>query len=72
VNNVFYIEIEISVSDEYKKLVIESQISFIQNFHIKKIFIHMFIRNCEFLKIFIYKYFMIMILRVFIFIQITC
>jgi len=34
VNNVFYIEIEISVPDEYKKLVIESQISFIQNFHI--------------------------------------
>jgi len=34
------------VSYEYK-FVIESQILFIQNFYIKKIFIHIFIRNCR-------------------------
>jgi len=32
----------ISVSDEYKKLVIELQILSIQNFHNKKIFIYSF------------------------------
>jgi len=55
------------VSNEYKKLVIELQILFIQNFHIKKIFVHIFIRNCEFSKIFIHTF--MIILRVFIFIQ---
>jgi len=40
-----------------KKLVIKLQILFIQNFHIKKMFIHIFIRNCGFSKIFIHEYF---------------